>query len=97
MSVKIRFTRFGKNNRAYFRIAVFDTHTRRDGRYLENLGTYDPVEKATDKKVKLNKERFDYWVSKGALPTESVANVLKHTGVLPKAKNDKPAVSKAGN
>lgn len=81
MAVAIRLSRTGRKNLAQWRIAVYDRHTRRDGRYLENLGTYDPHEKP-EKKVKLDLERYKHWVNHGALPTESLARLLKHTGVL---------------
>jgi len=84
MSVRIRLTRTGKKNEAYWRIAVFDSRTRRDGRYLENLGTYDPSEKKPDEKVKINLERYNHWVQNGALPSDSLARILKHTGQIKK-------------
>ena len=84
MSVRIRLTRTGKKNEAYWRIAVFDSRTRRDGRFLENLGVYDPSEKKPEAKVKINLERFDHWVKQGALPTDSLARILKHTGKIKK-------------
>jgi small subunit ribosomal protein S16 len=82
MSVRIRLTRTGRKNEPAWRIAVFDSRTRRDGRYLENLGTYEPQAKKADEKVKLNRERFDHWLSKGALPTDSLERLLKHCGQL---------------
>ncbi|HZE97853.1 MAG TPA: 30S ribosomal protein S16 [Planctomycetota bacterium] len=84
MSVRIRLTRTGKKNEAYWRIAVFDSRTRRDGRYLENLGVYDPSVKKADEKVKLNLERYNHWVKQGALPSDSLARLLKHTGQIKK-------------
>ena len=84
MSVRIRLTRTGRKNEPSWRIAVFDSRTRRDGRYLENLGTYDPSAGKAENKVKLNKERFDHWVSNGALPTEALERLLKHCGQLKK-------------
>jgi len=84
MSVRIRLTRTGKKNEAYWRIAVFDSRTRRDGRFLENLGVYDPSEKKPDAKVKINLERYQHWVKQGALPSDSLARILKHTGQIKK-------------
>jgi len=84
MSVKIRLTRTGRKNLALWRVAVFDTRTRRDGRYLENLGTYDPNQPKAEDKVKIDKARYDHWVSHGALPTAAVARILKHTGIVKK-------------
>ena len=76
--VRIRMTRVGQKHIPFYRIGVFDARTRRDGAYIENLGTYDPRQKDPKKKVALNRERFDYWVSKGAQPTEALARILKH-------------------
>ncbi|HLY11668.1 MAG TPA: 30S ribosomal protein S16 [Planctomycetota bacterium] len=84
MSVRIRLTRTGKKNEAYWRIAVFDSRTRRDGRYLENLGIYDPSIKKAEEKVKINLERYNHWVKQGALPSDSLARILKHTGQIKK-------------
>ncbi len=84
MSVRIRLSRTGRKNDPYWRIAVFDSRTRRDGRYLENLGTYDPRAKDPGNKVKLEVERYQHWVSRGALPSESLARLLTHTGHLKK-------------
>jgi len=83
MAVRIRLTRTGRKNLALWRIAVFDKHTRRDGRFLEMLGTYDP-RLSPDKKVLLDKVRYDHWVKNGALPSESLERILKHAGVLAK-------------
>ena len=84
MSVRIRLSRTGKKNEGYWRIAVFDSRTRRDGRYLENLGVYDPSEKKPENKVKINLERYNHWVKQGALPSDSLDRILKHTGATPK-------------
>jgi len=84
MSVKIRLTRMGRKNLALWRVAVFDTRTRRDGAYLENLGTYDPSQAKPENKIKIDKARFDHWVSHGAKPTESLERILKHAGLARK-------------
>ncbi len=81
MAVRIRLTRYGKTNRSFFRIAVFDSRTRRDGRYLENLGTYDPLVKDVQKKVTIKVDRLHHWVVNGALPTPNLEKVLLHCGV----------------
>lgn len=83
MSVRIRLTRMGRKGIPLWRIAVFDAHTRRDGRYLENIGTYDPRE-TPDKKITIKMDRFNDWLKRGALPTESLERILKHTGHLKK-------------
>ena len=81
MAVRIRLSRVGRKNLPLYRIAVYDGRTRRDGRYLENLGTYNPKEKP-ENKIQIDKERYDHWVSQGALPTEALERILKHSKVL---------------
>lgn len=82
MAVRIRLTRTGRKNDPQWRIAVFDSRTRRDGKYLEKIGLYDPKAKKADLKVKLDQERYQHWVSKGALPSDSLERLLKHCGHL---------------
>ena len=84
MAVKIRLTRTGRKNKPFWRIAVFDTRTRRDGRFLENLGTYDPYQKVASDKINIKQDRYDHWVSNGALPTDALSRLMKHAG-LPKS------------
>lgn len=78
MAVRIRLTRTGRKNLPLYRIAVYDGRTRRDGRYLENLGTYNPKEKP-EKKIQIDLDRYNFWVKNGALPTEALGRILKHT------------------
>ncbi len=75
--VKLRLKRMGRRNRAFFRLCAFDAREERDGRSIEQLGTYDPMEKDESKKVVLKRERIEYWLSVGAQPTETVASILK--------------------
>ena len=82
MAVRIRLTRTGRKNDPHWRIAVFDSRTRRDGKYLEMIGLYEPKAKKADLKVKLDQERYQHWVSKGALPSDSLERLLKHCGHL---------------
>ena len=77
MAVRIRLKRMGRKNRPFFRIGAFDAREERDGKHIEGLGYYNPLEKDDDKKVVLNKERIEYWLSVGAKPTETVASFLK--------------------
>ncbi|MGR3301196.1 MAG: 30S ribosomal protein S16 [Candidatus Scalindua sp.] len=79
--VKIRLKRMGRRNRAFFRICAFDAREERDGRSIEQLGTYDPMEKDESKKVVLKRERIEYWLSVGAQPTETVASILKKNNI----------------
>ncbi len=82
--VKIRLKRMGRKNRAFFRICAFDSREERDGRSIEQLGTYDPMEKDESKKVVLKRERIEYWLSVGAQPTETVASILKNNKIAVK-------------
>lgn len=68
----------------FWRIGVFDSRTRRDGKPIEYLGSYDPHQKKTEDKVKVDPERVAYWISKGAQPTEAVANLLKGANIAVK-------------
>ena len=81
MAVRIRLTRMGRKNLAQWRVAVFDAHTRRDGKYLEMLGLYLPHEKP-EKKFRLDLDRYQHWISVGALPSPAVDRLLKHAKVL---------------
>lgn len=73
--VKIRLRRMGAKKTPYYRIVVADSRSPRDGRFIEELGTYDPMAEA--EKLKVDMERVKYWVSNGAQPTETVRGLLK--------------------
>ena len=83
--VRIRLSRFGRKNKAYWRIGVFDARTRRDGKPIEYIGAYDPHREKPEDKVTVKRERFAYWLSKGAQPSETVVNLLKAIDVPVKA------------
>ncbi len=84
MSVKIRMTRMGRRHRPFFRINAIDSRAPRDGRILEKLGHYDPILKDTDKQVVLDLERVKYWLDKGAVPSDSVSEILLKYGITTK-------------
>ncbi len=75
MSVKIRLKRFGTKKRPYYRIVVMDSRAPRDGRTLEEVGLYHPIE-VEDKQVVLKEDRIKEWISKGAQPTATVKKLL---------------------
>ncbi len=75
MAVKIRLRREGTKNVPVFRIVVADQRSPRDGRFIENIGTYDPRKPGVNYTLKL--ERAEYWLSKGAQPSETVRSILK--------------------
>jgi len=68
--------RMGAKGKPYYRLVVKEKRSKRDGKYIENLGTYDPM--ANPAAVKLNLERIQYWIGVGAKPTETVASLIKH-------------------
>ncbi len=78
--VKIRLRRMGAKKNPYYRIVVADSRSPRDGRFIEELGTYDPL--AEPAAVKVNVERARYWVGAGAQPTDTVRALLKKAEVL---------------
>ena len=97
MSVSLRLSRGGSKKRPFFRLVAADIRAPRDGRYIERLGTYNPMrEKDDPERVNLNLERIKYWLSVGAKPTERVTGFLAKEGLLKKqeipkqTKQDKP-------
>jgi small subunit ribosomal protein S16 len=81
MAVKIRMTRMGRRHRPFYRINAVESRTPRDGRILEKLGHYDPIEKDASKQVVLNTERVQYWLGQGAVTSDTVAEILKKKGI----------------
>jgi len=78
MSVKIRLKRFGTKRKAYYRIVVIDTRRPRDGRTIEEVGLYHPIE-PEDKQVRLKEDRIKAWLENGAKPSDTVKRLLnKH-------------------
>lgn len=75
MPVRIRMKRIGAKNSPVFRIVVADGRSPRDGKFIEEIGTYNPRQKGEN--VKMNLDRIKYWVSKGAQPSETVASFIK--------------------
>jgi small subunit ribosomal protein S16 len=85
MATKIRMSRAGAKNRPFFRIVVADSRSPRDGRFLEKLGTYDPLlPKENPQRVVLNVERIKHWLSVGATPSDRVARFLHEANLGPK-------------
>ena len=80
MAVKIRLKKMGRTHRPFFRVCAMDQRSPRDGRVIEQLGTYDPMVPDTDARAILNGERINYWLSVGAQPTPKVATLIKKYG-----------------
>ena len=79
MAVKIRLARHGAKKRPYYRIVVADSESPRDGRFLETVGTYNPLVDPAD--VTLKDERVNYWLEQGATPTDTVRSIFKKRGI----------------
>jgi small subunit ribosomal protein S16 len=77
VAVRIRMKLMGRKHRPYFRIVAIDARQPRDGRIIEELGSYDPMVKNTDERYKLKLDRIDYWTSVGAQPSENVAVLIR--------------------
>jgi len=83
MALKIRLARGGAKKRPFYRIVVAEASAPRDGRYVERVGTYNPmVPKDHEQRLKLNGERISFWMSKGAQPTERVHKMLASAGLM---------------
>ena len=79
MAVKIRLARHGGKKKPFYRIVVADSECPRDGKFLENVGTYDPLYDPA--KVSLKSERIQYWINQGAKPSDTVRSLLKNEGL----------------
>ena len=91
MSLKIRLTRGGAKKRPYYRIVVADARSPRDGRFIEKIGSYDPMKaKDSDERVVLDVEKAKSWLAKGAQPTDRVLRFLDAAGVSKRAARNNP-------
>ncbi len=87
--VTIRLSRGGAKKRPFYQVVVADVRSRRDGRYIERIGFFNPIAVGGEVKVRLDRDRADYWIAQGAKPTERVAQLMKlvskEAGSLPVA------------
>ena len=81
MSVKLRLKRTGRRNLPCYRLNAIDSRAPRDGRVIEELGLYDPLQKEPDKQISIKRERIEYWLSVGAQPSKTVASLLEKAGI----------------
>ncbi len=97
MSMKIRLARGGSKKRPHYSIVATDSRMPRDGRFLEKLGTYDPLlAKDHEGRVKMDLDRIAYWLGQGAQPTDRVARFLEAAGVRPKTARSNPKAAVPG-
>jgi small subunit ribosomal protein S16 len=97
MAMKIRLARGGSKKRPFYRIVAADSRMPRDGRYVEKLGTYNPLlAKDNEERVKMNVERIQYWLGQGAQTTDRVARMIEAAGLVPKTDRANPKKGEPG-
>ncbi len=97
MAVKIRLARFGTKKRPYYRIVAADVRMPRDGRYIEHIGSFNPLlPKDSEDRVKMDEERIKYWLSVGAEPTDRIKRFLDAAGILKREPRNNPNKGKPG-
>ena len=87
MAVKLRLKRMGSKQKPFYRIVAADSRSPRDGRFIETVGTYNPIK--SENNLTIDEEKALYWLNNGAQPTDTVKNILSTTGVWAKFKNTK--------
>jgi len=87
MAVKLRLKRGGAKQRPNYRIVAADSRSPRDGKFIDTIGTYNPL--PAEYEVKIDEEKALYWLSKGAQPTDTVRNLLSKQGIIAKYTNSK--------
>ena len=97
MAMKIRLARGGSKKRPFYRIVAADSRMPRDGRYIEKLGTYNPLlPKDSEERVKMDMDRVKYWLGEGAQPTDRISRMLEAAGVLEKKERANPKKAEPG-
>ena len=97
MAMKIRLARGGSKKRPFYRIVAADSRMPRDGRYIEKLGTYNPLlPKDSEARVQMNVERVQYWMGEGAQVTDRVSRMLEAAGIIAKKERNNPNKAKPG-
>jgi len=81
VAVRLRLKRVGRRHRPSYRVAAVDSRSPRDGRMIEELGSYNPLASDPNQQVVLVRDRIEYWLSVGAQPSDTVRNLLKRQGV----------------
>jgi small subunit ribosomal protein S16 len=95
--MKIRLARGGSKKRPFYRIVAADSRMPRDGRFIEKLGTYNPLlPKDSEDRVKMDMDRIQHWLGHGAQPTDRIARMLEAAGVLPKTERNNPKKAELG-
>ncbi|MEM9707272.1 MAG: 30S ribosomal protein S16 [Pseudomonadota bacterium] len=97
MAMKIRLARGGSKKRPFYSIVAADSRMPRDGRFIEKLGTYNPLlPKDSEERVKMNMERIEYWLGQGAQPTDRISRFLEAAGKADKKERNNPQKAEPG-
>jgi small subunit ribosomal protein S16 len=97
MAMKIRLARGGSKKRPFYRIVAADSRSPRDGRYLEKLGTYDPLlPRDNENRIKMDVDRVQHWLERGAEPTDRIARMLEAAGLRPAKARANPKKAEPG-
>ncbi len=80
MAVKLRLKRMGAKQKPFYRIVAADSRSPRDGRFIETVGTYNPIKQPAE--ITVNKEKVMYWLNNGAIPTDTVRSILSKQGIM---------------
>jgi small subunit ribosomal protein S16 len=91
MAVRLRLARIGRRHRPFFRINAVEARTPRDGKVLEKLGHYDPLERDVTKQIVLNRDRVEFWLGRGAVPSDTVSAILLRHGIKHKYAEERTA------
>ena len=98
MAVRLRLKKMGRRHRSFYRVSAIDSRSPRDGRAIEELGWYDPENKDPQQQLRVKLDRLQYWLSVGAIPSPTVADMMKRQGQVPKPRvrrKAKPTVAAA--
>ena len=96
MSLKLRLSRAGTKKRPYYHVVVADVRSPRDGRFIEQLGSWNPMLPKDGERIKLNEERIKHWLAHGALPTDRVARFLDEAGLAKREARSNPTKALPG-
>ncbi|MGQ2904194.1 MAG: 30S ribosomal protein S16 [Neoaquamicrobium sediminum] len=96
MALKIRLARAGSKKRPYYHVVVADVRSPRDGRFIEQIGSWNPMLPKDGERVKLDEERIKHWLANGALPTDRVARFLDEAGLAKRDARNNPSKAQPG-
>jgi small subunit ribosomal protein S16 len=96
MALKIRLSRAGSKKRPYYHLVIADVRAPRDGRFIEQVGSWNPMLPKDGERVKLNEERIKHWLDHGALPTDRVLRFLDEAGIAKRPSRSNPSKGEPG-